>query len=660
VKSIALELPNVRCRAVDLDGSEPACVLAGWLQEELAFHGDQIEVGRRNNARSCFRTAPHPFTTHSRQVELTPESVLLLTGGARGITAAIGMELARRYRPTLILAGRSPMPGEAESACTAGMTGVHELKGALIEECRARAETPHPGRIESAYARLLAEREIRLTLRAMKAAGATIEYHQIDVCDEVAVNRLIDGIYSRRGRLHGLIHGAGIIEDGLVIDKDISSSDRVFETKVHGALAVLNRLRPESLKFAAFFSSVAGAFGNSGQADYAAANEALNKLAAGLDRLWPARIVSINWGPWAEIGMASPEVQQKFVERKVQLIVPEAGKELFMRELEHGVKGDVEVILGSGPWSHAPAREHSKGLPFIASSGLSSSNGHGMEAVYTLDPEAGDGYLQHHQLDSRPVLPAAFALELMAELARAASPESQITAVRDFRVLNGVILKKRTMPLRIMAAPQPQSGCAPCDCSWTATIYDPAGDVKCYQTSIDLSNGFAEPGPSPFRLDGLQAFPLSLEAAYGQMLFHGPMLQAIVGIRGITHDGISATLAPSSPSKLLKKTAESGWLIDPVIVDGVFQMAILWARRQMDITVLPVRFSRLLLFGPLSGAEVRCDFKAHINNGNHAFEAQIAILNEKDQLLALIEGMEFSGSRSLNRLSGRTMEARAE
>ena len=63
-------------------------------------------------------------------------------------------------------------------------------------------------------------------------------------------------------------------------------------TKLDGALNLARLLRPEPLRFAVFFSSIAGRFGNRGQSDYAAANEALNKLAIWLDRRWPGRVVA--------------------------------------------------------------------------------------------------------------------------------------------------------------------------------------------------------------------------------------------------------------------------------------------------------------------------------------------------------------------------------
>jgi hypothetical protein len=125
----------------------------------------------------------------------------------------------------------------------------------------------------------------------------------------------------------------------------------VFDTKVRSALTVVRHVRPESLRFFVLFSSVAGCFGNRGQIDYAAANESLNKLALYLDRRWPGRIVSLNWGPWATLGMASGVVRQELIDRGMTPIEMAAGCRAFNRELQCGRKGQVEVVLGHGRWA---------------------------------------------------------------------------------------------------------------------------------------------------------------------------------------------------------------------------------------------------------------------------------------------------------------------
>jgi acyl transferase domain-containing protein/NAD(P)H-dependent flavin oxidoreductase YrpB (nitropropane dioxygenase family)/NADP-dependent 3-hydroxy acid dehydrogenase YdfG len=661
VKALATEWPEVRCRALDFDSSQPANILADWLFEELAFHDSEIEIGRCEGRRLYLRTIPAPVKEDAtQQVQLTSDSVVLVSGGARGVTAAVAIELARLCQPTLILVGRSEFPPPKESSRTQGITG-RALKAVLMEECRPRGEAPTVALIETAYHRLLKEREMRSAFLAMEHAGAKVHYNQLDVSNAFATADFINRIYEVHGRLDGVIHGAGIIEDGLVADKDPRSYDRVFDTKVQGALALVRSLRPESLKFLVFFSSVAGVFGNRGQVDYGAANEVLNKLALTLDRLWPARVVSMNWGPWADIGMASAEVQQKFVERKVQLIKPNAGQKMFALEIERGAKGEVEMILGTGPWSTRQLPRDCRRfeqLPLLGQLKFSKCMAGDIEATCILDT-AVHSYLLHHKLDSRPVLPAAMALELIAEVAQCAQPELEVSSVRNFRVLNGIVLMRSSMPIRINARLEtPTSGKHP-DVAVRVEIQDQVDRSRFYDATVIMKERIAAAGHSAPSLDALRPFPLAVSDAYERLLFQGDVFHGIEDIHGVSESCISATLVASSPSRLLKGTAAKKWLIDPVIVDGAFQMAILWARHHSDITVLPVRFAEFRRFAPFAGSRVRCSFQAQRNKSNHLFEAQISFLDEEGNLLGLIEGMEFSGNKSLNRLSGIALGHRA-
>ena len=110
------------------------------------------------------------------------------------------------------------------------------------------------------------------------------------------------------------------------------------------ALVLARLVEPSALRFAAFFSSVAGRFGNRGQADYAAANDTLNKLAVWLDRRWPARVVSMIWGPWSGVGMVS-DLEAHLGRQGLGMIDPADGRKRLGEELIHGGKGVVEVII---------------------------------------------------------------------------------------------------------------------------------------------------------------------------------------------------------------------------------------------------------------------------------------------------------------------------
>jgi acyl transferase domain-containing protein/NAD(P)H-dependent flavin oxidoreductase YrpB (nitropropane dioxygenase family)/NADP-dependent 3-hydroxy acid dehydrogenase YdfG len=349
IKSIASEWPEVRCKVVALESDRPATTLAAQLVTEILGGDNECEVGFRENDRLVLRAKSRPFSDVDTRAELAIDSnsVILVTGGARGITAETACELAK-YRPTLLLVGRAAFPECEESPETSGCFSPSELKSRLIAKTEPQLSTP--AQIEATYQQLLREREMREKLAAMKQAGATVRYFKADVRDEHTIRNLLEEIYRTYGRLDGVIHGAGIIEDKLFEDKTWESFDRVFDTKLDSAFVFSRLLRPESLKFLAFFSSISGTFGNRGQADYAAANAGLDQLAKYLDMTWPCRVVSVAWGPWEKVGMVTESVQRQFAERGVQIIATHSGARAFDRELRFGRKGEVEVVLGGGPW----------------------------------------------------------------------------------------------------------------------------------------------------------------------------------------------------------------------------------------------------------------------------------------------------------------------
>ena len=142
--------------------------------------------------------------------------------------------------------------------------------------------------------------------------------------DADGVARLVDDVVARHGRLDGVVHGAGVLDDRFLADKDAESFARVVATKVAGADALLAATAALDCRVV-LFGSVAGVFGNRGQADYAAANDALDGLAHGPPPR-PARVVAIDWGPWAGGGHGRRRSSSaEYARRGIGLIEPEEG-----------------------------------------------------------------------------------------------------------------------------------------------------------------------------------------------------------------------------------------------------------------------------------------------------------------------------------------------
>ncbi|PPC86942.1 MAG: erythronolide synthase, partial [Methylocystis sp.] len=212
-KSAAREWPELRVKCIDVDPELDLNQLVDEVLLECCGGDPTIEVGLTRSARFKLDLAEQSVPTADLSgLRLEKDGVLLVTGGAYGITADVTRAMAEKFRSRLILVGRSPMPGEEPDA-TRGLNDRAELRQFLIGEARARGEKIKPAEIESAIKRILKDRQIRDNIAAMRSAGAQVEYHALDIRDGGAFGRLIDSIYDRYSRIDGVLHGAGVIDD---------------------------------------------------------------------------------------------------------------------------------------------------------------------------------------------------------------------------------------------------------------------------------------------------------------------------------------------------------------------------------------------------------------------------------------------------------------
>lgn len=672
LKSLAQEWPHTICKAVHLDPTLTTSALAEQLWREMTTADGLVEISYSNGQRQFMRPIAAPLSPADNSPELViePDWVILVTGGLRGITAEIALDMARRYRPTLILVGRSAMPSTAEAQHTAGLTSAKALKAALMAQLRQNGDKVQVAQVEAAYSQLLKEREMRQNWVRFQATGAKVHYRTVDVCDEQEMADLIETVYREYGHLDGVIHGAGIIEDKLIEQKTADSFDRVFDTKANSTFMLSRLLPSDSVKFLALFASAAGTFGNRGQTDYAATNEVVGCFARHLDQQWSGRVVALNWGPWLKKGMVSTELQREFAKRNIELIPIEAGCYFFDHELRLGQKGDVAVVIGGGAWSGLSESKNGAvlaeeglpthsfdpngNLPLLQGAAVPAVNGSRIELIRYLDKRV-DLYLQDHKLDGRMVFPVAMAMELMAEAVQHGWPDMQVAGLRDLQVLNGIIVGDEALPLRMMAQTQ------------TEARYDRLGiDVQVqivaadtgrlhYRAVVEMVNDL--PAPPDYQLpilNQLQPFPLTIAESYEQWLFHGPLFQGIDEVKGISPNHLAAQMAPSTPQMYLAHKADGHWLIDPCVFDSALQLIILWMRHYQDSTPLPSRFAHYHRFGSLSQSPITCYLIVPEQVRGHLLEVDIAFVDGNGRLVGLLEKMECPASQALNRLTGIT------
>ncbi|MCC5467312.1 type I polyketide synthase, partial [Pelosinus baikalensis] len=179
-----------------------------------------------------------------------------------------------------------------------------------------------------------------------------IEYKQVDVTDKKGIAHLIQSITKEYGNLHGIIHGAGIIQDNFIFKKSKEEMQNVISPKVSGLVNLDEASKGLPLDFFIFFSSIAGSLGNAGQSDYSAANAFMDSYAnyrnelVGLKERY-GRTLSVNWPLWKEGGMHVDEEVAKSMLQKTGMLPLEtaAGIQALYRSLASGAE-QVMVLEG--------------------------------------------------------------------------------------------------------------------------------------------------------------------------------------------------------------------------------------------------------------------------------------------------------------------------
>jgi hypothetical protein len=267
---------------------------------------------------------------------------------------------------------------------------------------------------------------------------------------------------------------------------------------------------------------------------------------------------------------------------------------------------------------------------------------------------ASDPYLYDHRLEGKPVLPAAGALEWMAEFVQSAWPEWTVTEARDLRVLRGLVLE--TEAGRKVLFKARASSHADADSLQVAVeIVDPERKLPFYRASLILRPQLEE-SPTIELMPLTSSTSLDTTKAYRDFLFHGDRFQLLTSIERLNEEGIDARVIPSQPSVWLNgKSSVSGksWLFDPGLVDTAPQLAIVWARMQWDTTALPSRLGKVVRYGqlPRSG-QLQIAFRVKPTSDKNTLLYDAVFLDENGNIRLHLMDIESTCNAALNRLAG--------
>jgi acyl transferase domain-containing protein len=213
--------------------------------------------------------------------------------------AAFGLMAAARHAGKIVLrhgpAGAPPVRADGTYLVTGGLSGLGPAVARWLAERGAgrlvlvgrRGPTPQS-------APLLAE---------LRERGVEVVAEALDVTDEAALRALLRRLRAGGPPLRGVVHSAGVLDDAALLQQDPARLARVLAPKAEGGRLLDRATRADALDLFVLFSSVASVLGSPGQANHSAANAVLDVLARDrAARGLPA--VSVNWGPWSEVGVA--------------------------------------------------------------------------------------------------------------------------------------------------------------------------------------------------------------------------------------------------------------------------------------------------------------------------------------------------------------------
>lgn len=660
-KCAAREWPEVVSRAFDLGSDWSSNQSAARKFVEELMHEGPTETGVSSTQTVGLKATEVPVDSVAVSRPINAGDVVIVSGGARGVTAEAALALARAWQPRLVILGRNPEP-VAEPEWLSPLSSEAEIKQALI---RRSAAGVTPKAIQSQTQQILASREIARQLSRLRSIGVSAHYFSVDVRDESAIQQIVTRVQREWGPVRGIIHGAGVLADQKIEDKTREQFERVYQTKILGIESLLSCINVSELKVLGLFSSYTARFGRIGQIDYAIANEVLNKMARQFAASHPqCRVASFNWGPW-DGGMVQGGLKQLFAAEGVDLIPLEAGAKLLVQELEQSSHRPVEVlILGKGsdlsrssePVSQAksngaqPAAAAASPRPEITSGPATTDREKGTDLKVALEitlDAAKYPFLNSHVIGGKAVLPVAVILEWMAHAAIHHNPGLELRGFSEFRVFQGIRVGTRDQAaLKVMAGRSVRSGDQ--FVSRVQVVSNVNGrEVLHAGGNVVMSSAY---GSAPTAQRPLHANPYSLDvaAAYDRKLFHGPLLHAITSIDGSSEEGIvvKSRSAPL-PSTWMSNPVRSVWLADPLVIDAALQAVILWSQEMRNKPCLPCAVKSYQQFRrsfPKDGVRI----EVRVTEGrDQLIRCHVEFTDNQGQVVARMEGCESVADASL-------------
>ena len=694
VKTLSHEWDNVFCRAVDIASSLTAQQVASLVSEEL-LDADTVltEVGYQQADKGLERITLTGVATDSYALtagnNIDANSVFLVSGGAKGVTAHCVARIAKEYQSKFILLGRSSFSTD-EPSWANGITEEAALKKAAMQSLIAAGDKPTPVKIVQLIKPIQANREIAQTLSAITAAGGQAEYVSADVTNKASVQAAVQPVIAKFGDITGIIHGAGVLADQFIEQKTLSDFESVYSTKIDGLLSLLSVTEASNIKQLVLFSSAAGFYGNPGQSDYSIANEILNKTAYRFKSLHPqAQVLSFNWGPW-DGGMVTPELKRMFDQRGVYIIPLDAGAQLLLNELAANDNRCPQILVGNDLSKDGNVEQKTdqqseekgaavkkpqvsrlsdalviKSIKATNSSSLSNKTS-ALSDSSTFQVNE-NHFLADHMIKGNQVLPTVCAIAWMSDAAKVTYSNRdcalKYVGFEDYKLFKGVVFDgNEAADYQIQLSPVARASEQDSEVRIAAKIFSLKSDGKPvfhYAATILLASQSLD--AVKVQLPALTANVNShasdeAQALYSNgTLFHGESLQGIKQILRCDDKGL--LLACQITDVATAKQGAFPLAANNIFAnDLVYQAMLVWVRKQFNLGSLPSVTAAWTVYREVALDELfylQLNVVEHDLLGSRGSKAccDIQLIGADMQLLAEVKSAQVSVSDILNDMS---------
>lgn len=437
VKCTYHELPDCLTFGLFTADRDFATAVRRTERESAAERLYPVVVHDVDDVRKTLVLAPEPIALpEPTPALLSEDSVVLATGGARGITAEVVKELARLFRPRLFLLGSNPLdrygPEVFEGTDEEFAAGrPHFIRAELAQRRGALVAG-----LNREFDRMVDARAAHRNIAEMvEHCGADrVTYLTCDVTDSAAVHAAVAKVLAEHDRIDLVVNGAGRNRSALIRDKDFAEFRAIRDLKVCGYRNLKHALRDRPPRLWCNFGSLLGHFGLAGELDYGSGNDFLASAAGYAASATGTDEFTVGWTLWDGVGIGANELARSYFRRGgsyTHMAISE-GVHHFVRELHARNRhpfvvhmGDAELDLGG--------RLYPGYLDHMGSTGTAIESAVDGDVVTAELDLAAIPHLEHHLVRGVPTVPASWVTQLAARTAARLVPGLEVIGFSDLR-----------------------------------------------------------------------------------------------------------------------------------------------------------------------------------------------------------------------------------